>query len=263
MPDITGYPVELVVGAVVLLSALYAAAGVLIGRRLIGRRVREGHNDVAAPIFATVGVIYAVVLGFLVILVWTQFDSAHSNASDEASTLTVMYRLTDAMPQDQQKALRPLLHDYTENVVNKEWDAQAGGESSPEVDKALSGLYAAQRALPPDVAAQPANTEFLKALGVVTVDRNRRILASQEQLDPLLWVALVAGQLLTVGLTFLVYAERRLVHVISSVTLSVFIGLLLSVALVLDNPFAGQLGVSPEAFDQALTTFSAIDNGGQ
>ena len=41
-------------------AVLYAIVGVLIGRRIVGRHVREGHNDVLVPLFLTAGVIYAV-----------------------------------------------------------------------------------------------------------------------------------------------------------------------------------------------------------
>ena len=263
MPDITGYSVQLVVGAVVSASAIFAVAGVLIGRRLLKRFVREGHNDVVAPIFATAGVLYAVVLGFLVILIWTNFDAAHTRSNGEASTLAAMYRMTLGMPAGEQAAVRPLLRSYGENVVKVEWITQAGGEAAPEVDKALNAMYAEQANLSPDVASQPVNLEFLRSLNVLSVDRNQRILAGSEQLDPILWITLFLGQIITVGMTFLMYSERRLVHLIAATGLSVFIGMLLAVALVLDNPYAGQLGIATDAFDHAIATFDSIDKGGQ
>jgi hypothetical protein len=39
--------------------------------------------------------------------------------------------------------------------------------------------------------------------------------------------------------------------------------MLLSVALVLDNRFAGQLGITTDAFDHTIATFDSIDKGGQ
>jgi len=55
----------LVVGATVLLSI----AGTLLVRRLIGVEVLERHNEVAGFIYAVIGVVYAVLLGFAAITV--------------------------------------------------------------------------------------------------------------------------------------------------------------------------------------------------
>ena len=54
---------------VILVSIAYAVGGVLLVRRLVRGKIQEGHNDVLAPLFATAGVIYAVLLAFLVIVV--------------------------------------------------------------------------------------------------------------------------------------------------------------------------------------------------
>ena len=45
---------------------LYAIVGTAVVRRLVHGHVAEGHNDVLVPLFLTAGVIYAVLLGFMV-----------------------------------------------------------------------------------------------------------------------------------------------------------------------------------------------------
>jgi hypothetical protein len=56
--------------------AVYAMAGVFFCRKLLHGRVQEGHNDVCVPIFLNAGVLFAVLLGFMVIAVWESFDAA-------------------------------------------------------------------------------------------------------------------------------------------------------------------------------------------
>src|SRR5438046_2488248 len=58
------------------LPVLYTLAGVTIVRRLQHHQVQEGHNDVLVPMFLTVGTIYAVIVGFLLIGVWEQYNTA-------------------------------------------------------------------------------------------------------------------------------------------------------------------------------------------
>lgn len=81
------------------------------------------------PVYATVGVIYAVRLAFLVIAVWEQYSAANENVIDEASVLTTMYRETTAMPARARP--RVSVRGYTEAVAGPEWKAQASGGTSP------------------------------------------------------------------------------------------------------------------------------------
>ncbi|MGY1704454.1 hypothetical protein ACI79C_07760 [Geodermatophilus sp. SYSU D00697] len=58
------------------------------------------HDDVVGFIIAVVGVIYAVLLGFVVIVTWEAFNEAESIVGQEASTLRSMYRESAAFPPE-------------------------------------------------------------------------------------------------------------------------------------------------------------------
>ncbi len=85
-----------VVAAIVFVggSIAYASVGVVVGRKIVGRHVREGHNDVLVPLFLTAGVMYAVLLAFMVVAEWESYDAASSNSAEEAAILVPLYRLT-------------------------------------------------------------------------------------------------------------------------------------------------------------------------
>jgi hypothetical protein len=51
-----------------------AVAGALLVRRWATVDVLERHNEVAGFIYAVIGVLYAVLLGFTAIIVWERFD---------------------------------------------------------------------------------------------------------------------------------------------------------------------------------------------
>ena len=67
---------------------------------------------------AVVGVLYAVILGFVVVIVWQQFDNAHSNAQSEAVTVENLFNNSVAFgPQG-----RPLERDllvYVSRAINR------------------------------------------------------------------------------------------------------------------------------------------------
>src|ERR1700689_598498 len=93
-------------------SVLFAVVGVLAGRKLVRHHVAEGHNDVLVPLFLTAGVIYAVLLGFMVVGEWESYDAAHVNAEEEAALLVPLYRQTTVMAQEKGEEMRNLLRQY-------------------------------------------------------------------------------------------------------------------------------------------------------
>ena len=56
------------------------------------------HNDVAGYLFSAVGVLYAVVLGFVVVVVWQKYDGAVSNVENEVDAVGNLYHVVDAFP---------------------------------------------------------------------------------------------------------------------------------------------------------------------
>ena len=122
-------------------TATLGWAGAWLAHRVLSSRVRNGHNDVLVPLYATAAVIYAVLLAFIVIAVWEQFSAANDNAASEASTLTTMYRETQAMPLGERASLRHLLREYTESVIGTEWKVQGKGGTSAVARKAIVEMY--------------------------------------------------------------------------------------------------------------------------
>src|ERR1700728_3503873 len=95
-------------------AVLYAVVGVALARRYIHRRVAEGHNDVLVPLFLTAGVIYAVLLGFMVVGEWESYDAAHANTAEEAALMVPLYRQTTVMAEEKGAELRHTIREYAE-----------------------------------------------------------------------------------------------------------------------------------------------------
>ena len=106
-----------------LLLALALVAAVLVGAasmwladRTLAKPVSEGHNGALSPFLTCVSLVYGALLGFTIVVAWEQFSSAETNVSNEASTLTTMYRQTVGMPVPEQTQMRGLLRKYTKAV---------------------------------------------------------------------------------------------------------------------------------------------------
>lgn len=247
---------------VIGLAVLYAVCGVYVARRFIKGSVGEDHNELPSPIFQSAGTIYAVLLAFSVIAVWQSYGDAQANVAEEASTLTTLYRQTNGLPDAERRLLRGYLREYTVAVINDEWAVQAAtGGASPIARRAIGDIYRAWRTMDPRVAGSPIAVEFLQTVRTVAADRNRRTLEASEALPAVLWVGLVIGGFIVVGMTFLLYADVTWPHVVFSVLLGALIGTLLFITLVLHRPFAGPLAITPASFQHSLSVFDSVDRG--
>jgi hypothetical protein len=242
-------------------TVLFGAIGVLVGRRIMHGHVAEGHNDVLVPIFLTVGVIYAVLLGFTVVAEWEFYDAAKTNTSEEAALLVPLYRQTRVMDEVKGDEMRHLIRSYAERVVHG-WDAfrhgtrnTAAGAASNEIIRVFASMTPATK------ARELVAAQFLQTFSQMVLDRNKRYVHATEALSPIMWVGIVIGGILTIGLSFIIYMERRWPHVLGVAVMSTLIGMLLFMVALLSRPFHGPLAIDPAPFEQVLAVFDQVDKG--
>src|SRR5690349_21370367 len=90
---IAAMPLWLSLCLTVLVPTAVAVGGLIFFQRTGEIDKRAANNEVASANFAAVGVIYAVLLGLVVISVWEKFTEANDAASREAGAIASLYRL--------------------------------------------------------------------------------------------------------------------------------------------------------------------------
>jgi Protein of unknown function (DUF4239) len=257
-----GYPMAWILLAAALVggAVLFAIVGTLGARRFIRGRVSDSHKDVLAPIFLTAGVIYAVLLGFMVIAVWQAYDTARANTAEEASLLVPLYRQTMAMPTQRGDAMRVLIRRYAQWVTSGWTQFQATGQGSGEGRKAVDAMLRLFDTLTPATkAGEISAAQFYQTLSQLLLDRDKRLLEGSESLSWVMWLAALGGGVVTVGMSFVLYMDHPMPHVVMTSVLAALIGLLLLIMAILDHPFVGPVAITPEPFQASLRLFDLID----
>lgn len=239
----------IIVGGTIILSVV----GLLIVRRLIPHHRLKLHNDVAGPIFGTLGVVYAVLLAFVVIIVWQNFDKASLNVEKEANVLADLYKDAECFPENFKQAARNLVNEYAKTVVNEEWPMLARGQENlhaADLVKKMWLLYSGY--VSKTTTEQAFFEESVRKLNELSDSRMIRLVDSMTGINPLLWFVLIVGGINTIIFTFVFGAENLNAQLSMMVLLGVLISLILVTILLMDFPFSGGIIITPKAFQQIL-----------
>ncbi|MBV9410263.1 MAG: DUF4239 domain-containing protein [Acidimicrobiia bacterium] len=237
----------------VALAVGLAIGGLLLVRRSVALSTLERHNDVAGFIIAVIGVLYAVLLAFVVVISWQTFDNATQTASSESEVVVGLYR--DASAFGPQTAdIRRELRSYAQSVVTREWPAMDKHQHEDlRTDASLDNVWRAYRAFTPQNATQEAfYTDSIRRLNDLQNEREDRLAAASTELPGPLWGVLLAGGVITVGFTYFFGVRNLRAHTLMVAALAAMIGLTLFLILSLDLPFSGDFSIKPTSMQRAV-----------
>src|SRR5262249_45574750 len=113
----------------VLLSISIAEAGLFIVRAYVPASVLRETNDIVGNYLQTLGTIYAVLLAFVVFVVWSQFNDARNCVEREANELLDLFRTSKGLPAPNRSAIQDYVGKYVDAVLQRDWDAMAKSDS--------------------------------------------------------------------------------------------------------------------------------------
>ncbi|HEY8322232.1 MAG TPA: DUF4239 domain-containing protein [Candidatus Baltobacteraceae bacterium] len=231
------------IGIIVAIALLAVGLHFILQSRTKYEVLRK-HNDVAGYLFSAVGTIFAVVLGFLVIIVWQKFDGAVGNAQVEVAAVSDLYRDVAAYPQAEREPIRRELHEYMDTVAAVEWPAMAAGKEPTASVRVLELIaYNVDRFKPASLVEQDAQDKSMDQVQRLLDARRLRIHQNEPSVPPILWFALVVGAGAVIGFAFMFGVENRTSQLLMTGVLAIVIGLLFVVIYEFDSPFSGAVGV--------------------
>jgi uncharacterized protein DUF4239 len=249
-----------VLAAVIIVvgSTALAVIGLLATLRLTPRTLREEDTEVKAAFLSIVGVMYAILLAFVVVAVWSDFTDAGTVSQEEVTRLSNLMRDAGAMPPAERVELRTGVLDYARAVVDDEWPAMAQGRESQTARAAYASIWSSWYRLKPSTESQRAfYSEAVSRLNDLGADRRIRIIASRSTVAAPLWILLIAGFALSVVFTYLFDFSSVTIHVLSVAAITALTAFVLFLIYSLQHPFAGSIAVTPTPFVELLHQWPA------
>ncbi len=238
---------ELLIVAVVI--ALVVALHAVL-RRIVRTDTLRRHNDVAGYLFSAIGVLYAVVLGFVVVVVWEKYDSTVANVEDEVSAASDLYHAVAGYPPLLQRRIRGDLREYAAAVIRVEWPAMMRDAPVPDdaskllEDAAYRVATFSPRNAEESDAQQAATAQVLRVFDA----RRQRLVQAAPLVPSVLWFSLIVGAMAMIAFAYLFGVENQRTQLTMTGILVGLIAILFVVVHAFANPFSGSVRISDEGW---------------
>lgn len=237
----------------VVILVLITMGGIVLIRKTTNPKTLKAHHDVAAVVFANIGVLYAVLLGFTVVNVQTRFDKIKETAHQEASYLAELYRDSAVFPPENKEQIRNALRKYGESVLTDEWEIMNQKRYAFIVNQNLHKLWESYYAIEPKSNREIAwYSQSIDKLNSLMDARLTRILGSKESLGGEMWSLLIIGGMVLIGFIGFFGLESMTTHLMMASILASLTAFLLFLIYSLDTPFSGNLTVSTTVYENVL-----------
>ncbi len=247
-----------IVGMCVLVASIATVIHLYVRKRTSEGVRSNSHNDVTAAVYATFGVLYAVILGLLVSHGQTRRDVVDASSVREASLLVDVAQAAIAFGPATSDTLRQACIRYAEHVSEKEWT----GDIEPDRHAHhvhFDFIWHQVRSIEPsDLREQSIYTSMLSTLQTLSLERAQRMAAAGDHMSPFLKVVLLIGAAVTVLFLWFFGMQDHRMHLTYTWLVTLMLGLVLVLIFALDNPMQRGIGVSPEAYIHATQTLKAM-----
>jgi len=256
---LTSQPLWISGALIVGLGTVLAMLGPRVVRRYVALERLTENNEIAGFKYATLGVLYAVLLAFAIIVVWQKFSDADSNVGREAGAAETIYRLAPALGEAG-PAVHAAVTDYLKRAITDDWPEMgsakpgAGQASKQALDEIYAALLTFQANNHGDT---PLVSEILYQLDVMTQARRARLIASEGAVPGVIWIVLFVGAVIAVVFTFFFGTRNLQAQTMMTGLLALLIFSELLIIIAIDRPFTGTVKVEPTALSDVLADIGA------
>ena len=235
---------------------------VVIGRMLPGRwrkpKVEASEAFTIDSVNVLIGLLFSVLLAFVIASVLEDYDKARSDAQEEANALGAVYGFAHGIPEPAQSTWKRDSRNYTTLVINQDWPLMHHQQSSEAAWTALTTLRNDLFAF----TATNAHEQNLQDKAVEKVQdiydaRRTRVDLVNAGVPDFMWYTLIGGAFLVVLFPLLTKPHLTARLLIAVGIQAVVIAGALYLVSVLNHPFSGAYRVEPSAFEILLDRFNA------
>lgn len=240
---------------IVFFGALFAGISTYLFRKFVNIKVLRSHNEVTGFLFLAIASFYALLLSFIVLVVWDQLNETTGNVSKEGSTAMGLYRDIKYYPDTvDSKPLLTAYLDFVYNVVDDEFPNMEHMKLSRKTPESFNQVFHAMERLNPQTPKHVQLVgEMFRHLNELAIHRGLRITSMETEISPPMWLPMILGALITIFCGLLLDIEHTRIHILLSSLLGAFIGMFFFMIILLDHPYSGTSGLKPKSYREIFT----------
>ena len=233
----------------VAVTFLASATVYVVVMRLAAGKRREAFKAVSPGMLPPMGLLFALIVGFLAAQVWSDAGSAQSAVVREASALRSAVIIVETFPGEPETRMNALIRRYIAGAADNEWPAMAHRRATLTAIPAplARGLKLALGLSPRTEGEKVAQRELIASLQAALDARRHRIILSESSVNWVKWTAVMLVALLTLIAIAFVHCENRLAAGLAMGLFTVAVAASLILIAAQQRPFSGSFGVSPQA----------------
>jgi hypothetical protein len=244
-------------------SAFLSIIVLFILRSLINTKRLKDHHDVAGFTFGIVGVMYAVLLSYMVVDVHDRYNEIHQNIDLEANLVAELYRDAEVFPENIRKNIKHFVRQYIEITTKDGFEFDISGTMNSGIHETISGLWKVYYSFEPVTERDKVwYAESIRKLNDFNRVRLLRLFNNNESIGTMMWTMLIVGACITVSFMYFFRIENVWFQALMTGLLSGFIGLMLFLIASLDTAFVGDIHVSPVHFMEVSEFLDRWDREG-
>ena len=245
-------PIETLAIWVAVIFVGYCWIGGLLMRPLLRPFVRARHsgNDIIGHVLSSFGVFYGLLLGLIAVAAYQNFSRVEANVVKEVSSLETLYEDVSTFPEPHGQNLRWLLRDYCRYVIKYGWPEYRKGRIPEGGSIRIKAFQERMLAFEPSTKTEELIfAETLRQFNEFLVHQRVREQSVNTGIPAIMWYVVIVGAILNIGLLWL-FDMRFMTLLFLGGVLSFFLGAMILLIAVMDNPFRGAVSISPEPFEQ-------------
>ena len=240
----------------IIFSATFAVTAgifVLVMVLAVGERGRS-FKTVSPGMLPPMGLLFALLIGFLAAQVWSDTGQAQGAVNHEASELRSVVLLAHAFPGGTEARMDALVRRQIRSAAEQEWPAMADHRATLTVIPVpLAQALQLALVLDPQNAGQTtAQREIVTALQGALDARRQRIILSESSVNWAKWAGVILLAILTLVAIALVHSDNRLGAALAMGLFAAAVATSLVLIASQDHPFSGPFAVGPDVLQQVM-----------
>jgi hypothetical protein len=250
-------PAALVGSVTVALVIVLAVLGLLLARRVFSHERLKPSETATTQVLTLSGLLYAVLVAFVVVIVWQQFNDAEKRVEEEAVALSDLLHDADGLPAAGRPAVQQSLIDYAKDVVESEFPRMRRGESIEQESSHLTKVWRDVIRIEPVSQSETAHySEVISKVNDLASARTARIAAADYHIPGELWVMLLGGGVIVLVFTYLFPTPDAVLHSVLIGLMGALLAFVLYLIFAMEHPFVGTIAVSDHPYVNVLAAWA-------